>query len=249
MKGMDVDRLVNHTNKAISTTSTQEEEFTTEDLIIESILAGLGKTVVEDVITPRRRRASPTTTNGIGNTTNIFSRNHSTSSMVYSLNLEEEEVHRNKVIIDHVANLVETGLPGTYTSLENDLFRMMLLESFGGSSRSDGNESGGARPSQQQQQQGGGGGGSNESESSVMLSTTREEKQQLLPFGLSKRHYQTLQRRLKKPVQPVVRALCAYAGGFGEMLIRCTKENSNNKASSLSFSNQWYFPSCLSTSV
>jgi len=212
VKGLNVDQLLAHAKKDMTSATSAQEECTPDDLIVQSILAGLGTSLVEDVTATHSRgkgKQQSRPLKGDVGPANLFGGNVAYGRDSHAWDLEEEENRRNDLSMSRVADMVMTGLPSTFTLLEVGLFRIMLLESLGGS---DGDV-----------------------EESVM-----SIKKKKSPFGLSSRHYQTIKNRLKEPtVASVVRALCAYSGGIGEALIRCTAKNDT----------KWSFPSGTSVSV
>jgi len=219
VNGMDVDRLlcaqtINYNNdRKVSV----EEEFSAGDLIVQSILAGLGTAIVEAVIAPR---AIDRNSSQVGDIPVFIGS--------IDMDLEEEESRWNNSMIDRVANLIEIGMASAFTSLKDDLLRMMLLESLGGVDVCNGGSDDVAMKGIK----------------NLPVIQPQQGRMTVETLGLSSRHYNTLKKRLQEPdVVPIVRALCAYAGGVGEALIRCT-------ASLPVVSNtNWSFSPCTSASV
>jgi len=236
MKGVDIDRLLRTKKKnRFNNENEINEELNAEDLIVQSILGGFGTAIVEEIVAPHSPavgNVNPPQARPLGGgllSGGVFRESVFLSGGSPVMDLEAEEMRRYGVSMGYVADAIEAGLVSGCTSFEDNLLRMLILESLGGST--------------------GGAGGSDD------LSTSRREKKgepeencdngilkeenHLLPVGLSMHHHLTLKRlRCGSTVVPVVRALCVYAGGLGESLKRCT-------AKSISDTNvTWSCPPC-----
>eukprot|EP00559_Dactyliosolen_fragilissimus_P000028 CAMPEP_0184873990 /NCGR_PEP_ID=MMETSP0580-20130426/42143_1 /TAXON_ID=1118495 /ORGANISM="Dactyliosolen fragilissimus" /LENGTH=339 /DNA_ID=CAMNT_0027376947 /DNA_START=1545 /DNA_END=2561 /DNA_ORIENTATION=- len=173
-----------------------------EDLILESILAGLGTNIYTDITSPNLV---------IDQHGKAF---HKTNLLYASgTDLEENEMRRNDAMIERIGESMYLGLGYGFITLEEDILRLMILESMGG--------------------------GYNEPKLS-------QERNYRYPLGLSSRHFSTLQGRLLASdallrntsqkqliILPIVRALSAYAGGFGEALFRSSNQWHTDPTSSL----------------
>lgn len=197
MPGLDIDRLL-HFLPRNTAADRKGVPFLAEDLILQSVIWGCSgsggshcSSIVRDIAAPRLGRVTGPAT----------------------FDLEEEEVRRNDAAIEAVAEaLLPSRLPliNRAGSLEEDVMRVALLEALGGGGQGIGGSSG------------------MEADGDVL-----DEVQQFL--GLPTRYSLALRKRLlasegtlatkshsiEQPlVVPLVRALCAYAGGLGEALIR-----------------------------
>jgi len=217
-KGVNIGRLLLAKKKhRYNNNNGNSEGFTVEDLIMQSTLAGFGTGIVENVVAPH----SPAVRN---DTQSVF-----LGGGIQVMDLEEKEIERYNATKGCVANAIEAGLVSGCTSLEVDLLRMLILESLGGTS-----DEVGENELQQKETE-----VPEKKSDSVMLKGDNN-----LPLGLTLRHYHTLKRIPRgQAVVPVVRALCAYAGGLGEALHRCTAKSSSAD------SKKWSFPPCASESV
>uniref|UniRef100_A0A7S4MSR5 Uncharacterized protein n=1 Tax=Odontella aurita TaxID=265563 RepID=A0A7S4MSR5_9STRA len=212
---VDIDRLVyvpNETAEAVP--------FLPEDLIIQLLLRDCDRDgeLVRSIVAPRATAHAPG------------------SSFLGGSFLEEEEVRRNDTAAMEVARSMvplETEpeeaarLPpfgfasgSNYAmegKLEEDLLKVVVLETLGG------DEVGGP--------------------TDAHVHTAEDELRKSL--GLSQRHFNALKRRvlmsdmssaegrnIQQPVIiPLIRALCSYAGGMGEALVRCGGEFVSSNAS------------------
>ena len=177
--------------------------FLPDDLIVQSIVWGCDGgggaacgQLVRDLIAPRLGRASA---------------HGPVYGGVSAFNMEEEEVRRSDAAIDAVAGaMLPSFVAATHGlgMLEEDTLRLALLESLGGTA-----------PEEE-------------------INGAPAEARSL---GLSSRHYHALRNRLQASeaaaaqrtqripqpmVVPLVRALCAYAGGLGEALVRISIQDS-----------------------
>ena len=194
--GLDIDRLVLLLSRN-APADRKRVPFVAEDLIIQSIIWGCGSeggsncgSIVKDIAAARLGRAAG-------------------QAYTVAVDLEEEEVRRNDATIEVVAEAMLAPRPMPIIgsgSLEDDALRLALLESLGG---------GGQRVGMPD-------------DNDVL-----DEVQEFL--RLPKRYYIALRKRLlvseealaqktqaiQQPVVvPLLRALCAYAGGLGEALLR-----------------------------
>jgi len=194
--GLDIDRLLLLLPRNAAADS-KTAPFVAEDLIIQSVIWGCGGSggnycgsIVKNLAAARLGRDT---------------------GPAYSatFDLEEEEVRRNDAAIETVADSMLPSRPPPLIGaglLEGDVLRLALLETLGGGGQSVGI-----------------------SDDENVL----DEVQQFL--GIRTRYYIALRKRLlvseealarksraiQQPlVVPLVRALCAYAGGLGEALLR-----------------------------
>ena len=194
--GLDIDKLLYTAPPPLSyqpNSDNNNTPFLSEDLIIQSLLKDLDgcNTLLYDIVLPRLE-TDPNVFNGI--------------------NIEEEEVRRNAAAMAKVANAIlpsngsspfaaDSGI-GQDSTIAKDLLRVAVLESLGG----------------------------NETASASSNKNIMDDRWDCL--CLSSRHTDALKNRLmlsekstqcghvQQPiVVPLVRALCAYAGGIGEALL------------------------------
>ena len=185
--GMDADVLMYQAPKVPTKLSfsdkSSNETFLAEDLIIQSILMGDG-TTVDKVITPPSKKQS------------------SSSSMLPFKNHQEDEIQRNEIAMASFAEYIEQSSTTCSGKLSDDILRLCILESFGGS-----------------------GGRSSLSRQSFY-------------FG-NLRHTVAIRKRLnlsaataspgQQPIAvPIARALCAFAGGIGDVMSKFYRQQDKN---------------------
>ena len=110
----------------------RSEDCEIEDVLVEVILSGMGRDILEYVISPRLRIDRdgkimlPTAPKKRGFKTVQV-------QMASDCNLEEEEMVRNDATTFLIKHAIERGQICGHTSLEDDLMKICFLESFGGS--------------------------------------------------------------------------------------------------------------------
>lgn len=216
-KGVDIDRLLlaNKTHRSSNSNATNEN-FTVEDLIMQSTLAGFGTGIVEAIVAPHSPQA-------VRNEPWVVFLG---SGGIPVMDLEEKELHRNTAAKSCVADAIETGLVCGCTSLEDDLLRMLILESLGGTGDDELGETEGYSMTEVQQK-----------ESEITGEKTADKGDNAIPLGLSLRHYGTLKWIPRgQAAVPVVHAFCAYAGGLGEALQHVTAKLSSAETKTWSLS-------------
>ena len=190
--GVNVDRFIGD--------EARSEDCEIEDVLVEVILSGLGRDVLEYIIAPHLRidrdhgkivlpSAAPKK-RGLKTIRQV--------QLPRDCNLEEEELVRNDAMTFLIKHAVERGQICGHTSLEDDVMKVCFLESYGG--------------------------GSNDIQSSSSSGGSKN------PLGLSDRHYRSIMLRIlstnetKAPngtqpaLVPILRAMCAYMGAVGMAL-------------------------------
>lgn len=160
-----------------------DENVAVEDVIVDVILGGLGAKVLEYVIAPRMSFDRD------GRMVLPHNMQKTRAMNFVGNDLESEELKRHDTLVAIVKRGIETSRICGFTSFEDDLLKLCLLEAFGG-------EEVGA-----------------ELDSSLRLSRRHymELSKRITPSSSNK-------GASIQPLLPVVRALAAYIGGIGATL-------------------------------
>lgn len=175
----------------------KERDLEVEEVMVEVILGGLGSGFLEYAIAP----TLIVDQQGNLSMPNLSKkRGYSAVGIVggfQEYDLEEEELRRNDAMILMVQSFIEQGQICGHTSLEDDLLKICVLESFGGD----------AWP-----------GESKNAGFAIGLSERhhREVARLVLASDPSKG------MRVQPAMVPILRALSAYLGGIGESLSECS---------------------------
>lgn len=174
----------------------KEQDLEVEDVMVEIILGGLGAGFLEYTVAPRLI----VDLQGNLEIPNASSkkRGYSTMGMIGGINneydLEEEELRRNDTMTWLVQRCIEQGSICGYTTLEDDLLKLNILESFGGNST----------PAE-----------SDRMDFSMMGLSERHYREIARRILTPEPPKGT---RIQPPMVPVLRALSAYIGGIGASL-------------------------------
>mmetsp|Transcript_642 Transcript_642/g.1145 ORF Transcript_642/g.1145 Transcript_642/m.1145 type:complete len:844 (-) Transcript_642:337-2868(-) len=114
----------------------KEQDLDVEDVMVEIILGGLGAGFLEFVVAPRLivdRQGNLQ----LPNASSSKKRGYSVMGVIggginNEFDLEEEELRRNDIMTLLVQSCIEQGRICGHTTLEDDLLKVNLLESFGG---------------------------------------------------------------------------------------------------------------------
>lgn len=235
-KGVNVDRLLiaknrNHRSNDIS----NDKELNAENLIVQSILAGFGAAIVEEIFASHSSAGKngsslppfPPHSSGLVAGGMLMEKVVSDGAFPM-IDLETDENHRYSVTMSCVADAITSGSVSGCTSLQDNLLRTLILESLGGSNGLVGDSEDLSSIDQQKK-----------NEKSIFKQQTN-----LLPVALSPHRYRLLKRlRCGPGTVPVVRSLCAYVGGLGVALKRCSVQSSSTT------NMMWSLPPCASESV
>ena len=197
-QGLNVHKLVTRSNIDMELLQGRKDENTfdtsnevvVESLVVNIILAGVGKGTINDVLAPRMIQQGDKFVRPMKRKRNEsgYSWAPSTDLICGNVDLEVEEVRRNNLMIDRVASSIISGSIGDYSIFEEGLLKFMILESFGG--------------------------GEDVSILSEMELSDRHYK------TISRYLNTIYQSPASTEVLSIVRALCAYAGGVGKALER-----------------------------
>ena len=163
--------------------------YPAECLLVDLILGGLGDDIIEDINSERMDYDANGDLVRIQPSSHIFRR---------TLGAEEEELARNDELMKKVSYAVATGSVCGCLRLEDEILKIALLESLGGT----------ASPEDE-------------------LANTRlpfdvcvrhyNELKKRLGNTVESKHVST-----RREIIPVLRAMCAYIGGLGESLTQCS---------------------------
>jgi len=211
MKGINVQNMLNRYPPALHNNENCCG-YSYNDLLLECILSGLGNKAMNCIKHPR----STIIPTDVSNTPQY---------MASSLECEQTQIHNN--MVDCIADCMCEGKEGrNYVPLEDDLMRLLLLESLGGIMPIIGK------------------GKINMNESNTITLIEGVE--------VTLRHYQAIRQCVLSsddsftynsypPIVQTIHVLCAYAGGYGKALkFLSTQENTYD---------QWYISTAMSLSA
>ena len=177
--------------------------YSVECLMVDLILGGLGDDIVEDVNSDRMDYDVKGKLIRIPPSSHIFRR---------TLDAEEEEVVRNDEMMSKVAEVVATGSVCGSLRLEEEILKISLLESLGGTGSSG----------------------------DVMVESRLPFDVCLRHYhALKKRLGSTGDNKngsTRHEIIPVLRAMCAYIGGLGESLTQCSDASAHLTMTNLNWS-------------
>jgi len=243
--GSDLDKLVNRGKDTTSTgkitnSSTLSIPYShppilsPEQLAVEVILAGFGQKILFDVTSVHPLPSSTSETNRL--IMSSFSQQvkwwYNSNSRTQQTNaVEEEEIFRNFFTINLVALSILRGAGNGNLTIEDDAIRFVVLESLGGTV--EGGKGKKVRTSSGDivERRGRGslhlwgveGKPSGQTLNALVRRVHASDREEYINSSGAGYH-PTSRLNTLPPIIPVVRALCAYAGGLGEALRRCSRD-------------------------
>ncbi len=148
-RGVDFFHLVNNAimldDNQNDSDDYDDQDIAMEELVISVILGGFGNDILEDVSCPRivekdgkfiRPTVNATAIGSNKRRKNDFNKRRgwvpSLSHEFSNVDIESEEVRRNKVMMDRVALSILSGSVCSHISFGHELLKYVLLEAFGG---------------------------------------------------------------------------------------------------------------------
>ena len=183
--GLNVNRFIDEA---------RSEDCEIEDILVEVILGGISRSVLEYVIAPRLTIDR----NGKVVLPNAAKKRKLHSGQIQistDCSLEEEELVRNDAMTMHIKLATEEGQISGHTSLEDDLLKISCLESFGGTTSTYSTRAAISR-------------------GPYPLGLSERHYRSIMQRIISIDRANT-QPGSQPALVPVLRAICAYLGGIG----------------------------------
>lgn len=176
-------------------------EIDMENLVVSIILVGFSSEIIDEVTCPRiieQNGELVRPVKKIRSSKASMSWAPSSTLLLSNIDIEGEEVRRNKVMINKVASSILSGVIGSYSALEGDLLKYMLLESLGGDD--------------------------DKNHVATSINTSRDAS---TISSRHYKSLMRFLKRSDQPsgcleIVSIIRALCAYAGGIGVALTQIT---------------------------